>query len=197
VQVFEKHICACDAIGISTVFLFFFQLAWFSLTNLLFGMWLLSVVSLLDTFDMVFHNVFIMFHQEALPHPSWTLFQPEVHNKCDHISKMMLRANQAFFLISASEDRLGKHAEGWKNMVFMYILGDSSLRTAWMFAQILHQLVEIIYTHCWRWWSQWVSHGSVLICRSSMERCALYGMTQQGAVASWVLLFEVLHMLQK
>jgi hypothetical protein len=33
--------------------------------------------------------------------------------------------------------------------------------------------------------------------RSSLERCALYGMMQQGAVASWVLLFEVLHMLQK
>jgi hypothetical protein len=31
----------------------------------------------------------------------------------------MLKANQAFLLISASEDRLGKHAEGWKNMVFM------------------------------------------------------------------------------
>jgi hypothetical protein len=43
----------------------------------------------------------------------------------------------------------------------MYILGDSSLRTAWMFAYILCQLVEIIYTHCWSWWSQWVSHGSV------------------------------------
>jgi hypothetical protein len=35
----EKHKCACDAIGISTVFSsFFFQLAWFSLTNLLFDM---------------------------------------------------------------------------------------------------------------------------------------------------------------
>jgi len=60
-----------------------------------------------------------MFHQKALPHPNQTLFQLEVHNKCDHISKMRLKANQTFLLISASEDRLGKHAEGWKNMVFM------------------------------------------------------------------------------
>jgi hypothetical protein len=30
-----------------------------------------------------------------------------------------------------------------------------------------------------------------------MERCALYGMMQQGAVASWVLLSRILHMLQK
>jgi hypothetical protein len=78
-----------------------------------------------------------------------------------------------------------------------YILGDFGLRTAWMFAQLLCQLVEIIYTHCWSWWSQWVSHGSVLICRSSMERRTLYGMMQQGAVASWVLLSQVLHILQK
>jgi hypothetical protein len=60
-----------------------------------------------------------MFHKEALPHPSQTLFQPEVRNKGDHISKMRLKANQAFLLINASEDRLGKHAKGWKNMVFM------------------------------------------------------------------------------
>jgi hypothetical protein len=60
-----------------------------------------------------------MFHQEALPHPSRTLFHPEVHSKGDHISKVKLKANQAFLLISASEDRLGKHAEGWKNMIFM------------------------------------------------------------------------------
>jgi hypothetical protein len=60
-----------------------------------------------------------MFHQEALPHPSRTLFHPEVHSKGDHISKVKLKANQAFLLVSASEDRLGKHAEVWKNMIFM------------------------------------------------------------------------------
>jgi len=51
VQVFEKHICAYDAVGF--LFFHFFQLAWFSLTNLLFGMWFLSAVSLSDTFDML------------------------------------------------------------------------------------------------------------------------------------------------
>jgi hypothetical protein len=60
-----------------------------------------------------------MFHQEALPHPSRTLFHAEVDSKGDKVSKVKLRANQAFLLISASEDRLGKHAEGWKNMIFM------------------------------------------------------------------------------
>jgi hypothetical protein len=32
---------------------------------------------------------------------------------------MKLKANQAFLLITASEDKLGKHAKGWENMVFM------------------------------------------------------------------------------
>jgi hypothetical protein len=117
-SLWEAHMCLwCHRYLNCFFFFLFFQLAWFSLTNLLFGTWLLSAVSLSDTFDMLWcsHNV----HQEALTHPSWTLFQPEVHSKGDHISKMRLRANQAFLLISASEDRLGKHAEGWKNMVFM------------------------------------------------------------------------------
>jgi hypothetical protein len=125
-----------------------------------------------------------------------------------------------------------------------YILGDSCLRTAWIFTQILCQLVD---THLqpllgadeasgksWqqlistihdgsdgltlcesltRLWLQlpFVYHQrflcnfidtdltiwSVSTCRLSMERCALSGMMQQGAVASWVLLSQVLLMLQK
>ncbi len=93
-QVFDKHICACDAVGISTVFSSFFFVNW------------------------TCYDALIMFHQEALLHPSRTLFQPEVHSKCDHISKMRLRANQAFLLISTSEDSLGKYAEGWKKYGF-------------------------------------------------------------------------------
>ncbi len=87
---------------------------------------------------MTCYDALILFHPEALPHPSRTLFQPEVHSKGDHISKMQLRANQAiplvlvhgrtvresmlniveenqaFLLISAREDSLEKHAERGK-----------------------------------------------------------------------------------
>jgi hypothetical protein len=55
---------------------------------------------------VLFYDALIMFH-------------PEVHSKGDHISKVKLRANQAFLFISASENRLGNHVEGWKNMIFM------------------------------------------------------------------------------
>ncbi len=37
----------------------FFQLAWFSLTNLLFGMWFLSAVSLSDSFDVLWCSHFV------------------------------------------------------------------------------------------------------------------------------------------
>jgi hypothetical protein len=119
VQVFEKHICVCDAIGISTIFSSFFFLNWHGLVKQI--CYLVCDCCLQSVFrtPLTCYDALIMFHQEALPHPSRTLFQPEVHSKGDHISKMRLRANQAFLFISASEDSLGKHAEGWKNMVFM------------------------------------------------------------------------------
>jgi hypothetical protein len=51
-------------------------LAWFSLTNLLFGMWLLSAVSLSDTFDMLWcsHNVSSrgITSSQSNPLPSWS-----------------------------------------------------------------------------------------------------------------------------
>jgi hypothetical protein len=59
-SLWEAHMCLwCHRYLNCFFFFLFFQLAWFSLTNLLFGMWLLPAVGLLDTFDMLWcsHNV--------------------------------------------------------------------------------------------------------------------------------------------
>jgi hypothetical protein len=59
-SLWEAHMCLwCHRYLNYFFFFLFFQLAWFSLTNLLFGMWLLSAVSFSDTFDMLWcsHNV--------------------------------------------------------------------------------------------------------------------------------------------